>query len=257
MSLEIDAQRLAALERQCRNSLLTELSSLLTEQRIPEAGTLSSYLELRNELRLRLLDTPVVKIADADAVRVLRRVFGAENGSLDAFLRHIGAIHGHGLDEFELETTGGDLFYEWFSHLEYGEPLAQLRPIILNVDISSAIYELVQEAKHCFVFQQYNAVYALCRMAIEAGARDICNRNDSSLGENLKTLHNWRILKDKVAVGHTNTILKALYDELCSVVHARRSVTKDEARTMFHRTMDMIERLYQENSFTHTNNIDC
>jgi hypothetical protein len=53
-------------------------------------------------------------------------------------------------------------------------------------------------------------------------------------------------LQDKVSSGVLREELDGLYKRLCEVLHGRRTVTGHEARTAFRETLEIIERLYEQ-----------
>ena len=130
-------------------------------------------------------------------------------------------------------------------------PLAELRPLIVRASASAAVASLVRQVKNCYAFQQYEAAFTLCRVVIEASVRDICVKRNlfPELGDNVLLFEhrNWRQLRDKVSSGDLRTGLEDLYSRLCAVVHARKTVTREEARRTFEDTLRIIERLYEAN----------
>ena len=117
--------------------------------------------------------------------------------------------------------------------------------------VRDSISRLVRQARDCYAFQQYDAAYALCRTVIEACVRDICMRRHlfPGLAEDqvLFERHKWSTLCHKVSSGELRGQLETLYEKLCLVVHSRKSVSKEEARTAFEETLPVVERLYAEN----------
>ncbi|MEX2241708.1 MAG: hypothetical protein WD775_13570, partial [Burkholderiales bacterium] len=51
-------------------------------------------------------------------------------------------------------------------------------------------------------------------------------------------------LRDRVSSGKLRQQLTALYADLSAVLHARRSVEREEARRLFENTLKTIEQLY-------------
>src|SRR5690606_1002874 len=65
-------------------------------------------------------------------------------------------------------------FYSWYSHFEYVEGLFRMGSLIAGVgDLPRELGGFIHEMRQCFVFQQYRAVYALCRTAVEVSVRDV------------------------------------------------------------------------------------
>ena len=79
-------------------------------------------------------------------------------------------------DDAEVKGLGSDLFYSWYSHYEYVEALTQLRPSVPGCDVWPTVRRLVGGAKQCYAFQQYDAASPMCRVFLEASARDFSER---------------------------------------------------------------------------------
>ena len=246
MSLQDDALRLAELDRRL---LRTVVEANVEEFR----NTVAAYLTLRKSLKIRLLDEPVVSVSDADAREVLKKISGGDGLPSDKVIEQLGAFSGEHipideLDGGDFEQLGSELFYSWFSHFEYIESLAELRPLIVCQSVPKSVSRLVQQVKDCYAFQQYDAAYGLCRIVIEASIRDICVRCQlfPNLGENviLFAKFNWPQLRDKVSSGPLRKRLESLYSDLSVLVHGRKTVTRKEARDAFEETLQVVEQLY-------------
>ena len=246
MALQDDALRLVELDRLVFQTLMEGIS---------EEGSrvLGEYLELRISLKSKMLDESVVSIEDGMAREVLHKISNGEGLPTDGFVKRLEELSGDDLalgefDDVDIERLGSELFYSWFSHHEYVNALAELRPLILRSDAPQSVRRLVQEAKDCYAFQQYDAAFALCRMLIEASIRDICVRRGLLPEPDDKVVllekYSWRSLRNKVSCGSLNEKLEILYGRLCEVSHARRSATAEEARAMFRETLSAIEELY-------------
>jgi hypothetical protein len=216
-------------------------------------AALSEYQALRRDIRTHLLDQAVISISDLDAVALLQKITTGEGLPTDKVLQRIHSASGSDqppeeFGEDDLEALGSDLFYSWFSHYEYIRGLAELRPLVVSGAVGESVSRLVRQIKDCYAFQQYDAAYSLCRAAIEASIRDICVRLQlfPDLGENVILFEkfSWTQLRDKVSSGDLRQRLSALYSDLSAVLHARKSVPKDEAHRAFEDTLQIIEQLY-------------
>ena len=249
MALEEDLLRLAELDRHAVRALLEG-----DTEDFPRA--LGAYFAFRNELKRRLLAEPVVSVSDAEAADILRKITTGDGLPSDAVIERLSWQMEEGdkltdFDDYDIEELGSEHFYSWFSHHEYITALAELRPLIVRASASAAVASLVRQVKNCYAFQQYEAAFTLCRVVIEASVRDICVKRNlfPDLGDNVLLFEhrNWRQLRDKVSSGDLRTGLEDLYSRLCAVVHARKTVTREEARRTFEDTLRMIERLYESN----------
>jgi len=244
-SLQDDALQLAELDRRVIGAVVEQNTQDLVV-------ALDAYQTLRKRLKERLLDTDVSIVEDMEVADVLRKMY-ANNLQSDKIIERICSQLGGNerIDEFddkELWQLGKDLFYSWFSHHEYISALFELRPMVLSSPVSQFVARLVRQIKDCYAFQQYDAAYGLCRMLIEASVRDICVRRNlfPDLTDNVVLFEkrSWRDLREKVSVGPLAEHLKDLYDRLSSLLHARKIVTRKEARDVFEETLEVIEQLY-------------
>lgn len=246
MALEDDLLQLARLDRAVVRCVVESDWERLQ-------GSLSAYHVLRQRIRIDLISQENVRIASSEARAVLQKITTGEGFPTDHVIERLHALSGadNPAEEFtadQLEELGSELFYSWFSHYEYITGLAELRPLIVNAPLSDGVSRLVGQIKNCYAFQQYDAAYSLCRTLIEASIRDICVRRElfPTLGENVVLFErfNWGQLRDRVATGELRQRLTSLYSDLSTVLHGRRSVSKDEARQAFGETLSVIEHLY-------------
>jgi hypothetical protein len=214
---------------------------------------LGDYLSLRKTIRTHLLDQSVASIEDRSAIDVLRNITTGDGLRTDRLFEGLDSTEDSGqlseeFSEQELQALGSRLFYSWFSHIEYVTGLSELRPLVVRSSATESVVQLVRQVKDCYAFQQYEAAYALCRTLIEASIRDICVRRQlfPNLGENVVLFEkfNWGQLRAKVCSGSLETQLKSLYSELSTVIHGRKSVSRDEALHAFEATLQIVEALY-------------
>lgn len=245
MTLQDDLLALAALDRRVRAMIGSGCEGL--------KDALIEYQALRTAIRTHLLALSVVSVGSIDAVTILQKITTGEGLPTDKVIKqlHSASGLGHPLDEFgedELEALGSSLLYSWFSHFEYIEGLAELRPLVVNSSVRESVAGLVRQIKDCYAFQQYDAVYSLCRTVIEASSRDICVRRHlfSDLDEDALLFDkiSWSKLRDEVSSDLLRQQLTSLYADLSVVLHGRKSVSQDEARRAVEDTLQIIEQLY-------------
>lgn len=246
-SLEDDALRLEQLDQKV-------VQALMESDRQSLVFAIGAYTELRTKLRTLLLDKSVVPTADRNAAEVLRKIGSGDGFPSDEIIDWLAALRNEDIssdqfDDAELEELGSELFYSWYSHGEYVKALGELRPLVLRNTASESVTRLIWQVKQCYAFKQYDAAYGLCRTLLEASIRDICERCKlfPDLGENvvLYEKFSWYRLLEKVSSGSLKEKLRDLYGRLCEVLHARRTVTAEEARAAFMETLEAIELLYK------------
>ena len=247
MSLRDNALRLAELDQQVVRALIDCDTEELCH-------ALYAYEELRKSLKNQLLDKSVVSVEDVEAGEILRKITDGDGLRSDEVIKQLLAFRDdepttYEFDDVDIEELGSNLFYSWYSHHEYVTALTELRPLILQCDTSESVKRLVGQVKHCYAFQQYDAAYGLCRTLLEASIRDICVRRKlfPTLSENAVLCEklSWCKLRNVVSSGQLNEKLKALYERLCDVLHARSAAGANEARETFQETLLLIEELYE------------
>jgi len=246
MSLQDDALQLIKLDGRINRDL--------SENMWEDFGhNVVAYMELRRGIQKRILDLPSVPIEDTAAADVLRKIVNGEGLPSDRVIEHLvrNSDKDYKINAFtneELDELGHELFYPWFSHYDYIQGLAELRPLILRHTVPEHVSRLVTEIKECYAFQQYDATYSMCRTLIEACIRDICvrkkhfpDRDDDAV---LLDKISWRDLSNTVAPSTTRDQLNKLYSELSTLVHGRTTVTQHQARDAFKATLELIEEMY-------------
>jgi hypothetical protein len=246
MSLQDDLLMLEVIDRRV-------IKAVVEGNRQNLIPAVSEYASLRKKIRTGLLDQSVASVDDARAIDLLREITTGEGLPTDSLIRHLISMTGSDqlpaeFGEEELDALGSDLFYSWFSHVEYVTGLAELRPLVVRASVGGKVSQLVRQIKDCYAFQQYEATYSLCRTVIEASIRDICIRCKlfPNLGENVILFEkfNWRQLREKVSSGSLEEELKQIYSELSTVLHGRKTVSKEDARHAFENTLRVVEKLY-------------
>jgi hypothetical protein len=224
------------------------------------------YLRAKKRVKTKLLDQPTIKVLDQKALKVLRDLVGdkslpADNiaDKLIAALRDITKEKGdlpplEYLDDEEIESLGSDLFYSWFSHYEYLEGMFEIGSLVAKVSVPENLRSFIEEGKKCYAFQQYNAVYSLCRTILEASIRNICSRKkliEARRGNviNLED-YRWCDLRDAVSPRGLKDQINKLYSRLSSLIHGRKAIVKkDEAKEAFKMTLNVVHALYNYHGF--------
>ena len=246
MSLQDDALYLAELDRRV-------IRDLLDDNNEDFGSAISDYITLRRDIYKRILASPASTIQDSEAADILRQISGGHGLPSDKVIERLVQQTGENysiesLSEGEINELGDKLFYPWFSHYDYIQGLAELRPLILHHHIPEFISRLVKEIKECYAFQQYDAAYSMCRTFIEACIRDICVRYKlfPDLDDDVILFGkcHWGTLRDKVSSGDVRKRLDILYAELSTLVHGRKCVSQDQARQAFSDTLEIVEAMY-------------
>lgn len=250
-TLQKDALEMRRLNRLMVKAVAeSDLSSL--HRILPE------YVKTKKRIKTQLLEVPTPRIHDRQALNILQRLSEGENLPADNIVTAVEEMAGvqgrlTALDEDDIESLGSDLFYSWFSHYEYIEGLYEMGSLVVSISVPDHLSKFVNEAKNSYAFQQYNAVYSLCRTILESSVRDICVRRRliTQRQDNLIPIEEywWRDLKDAVAKGSLKRQLGDLYSKLSSLIHGRKVASRQAAKTAFESTLKTVHALYSYHKF--------
>lgn len=218
--------------------------------------SISRYIETRKRLKRQILKSGVVSVKDPLIKESIVNISSGNGIKPDRIIETLFSTvtkKEYKIDELtedDFDDWGSDLFYSWYSHYEYIEALADLRPLILKTRPNTLIATFVSEIRQCYAFQQYNAAYSLCRTLIEACVREIIVQkrlmpdfdDDSIFYEK----HSWWELRKKVApesleIGRK---LKDIYSDICKIIHGRKTISNGEFKYGFKTTLEVVEKLY-------------
>ena len=250
-SLQQDALELSRLNRLVVKNV--------AESNLSELGkALDDYVEIKKRVKTKLLDTDTPKIHDKEALKILQKLSEGEKLQADKILAIIEKEEGlqdnfTDLGDYEIESLGDELFYSWFSHYEYICALYRLGSLVVSISVPDHLRRFVSQAKNCYAFQQYGAVYSMCRTILESAVRDICLRRRliSKRHGNAINIeeYRWCDLRDAVATGKLRTQIRDLYSELSSLIHGRKIISKEEAKQAFESTLKAVHALYAYHNY--------
>ncbi|OGW50488.1 MAG: hypothetical protein A2Z50_01330 [Nitrospirae bacterium RBG_19FT_COMBO_42_15] len=224
---------------------------------------LCEFMVLKKNIKLNLMDTctSVVEITDKKAQGIIRKISSKWVFEVDKIIRSLEVHTGKELNidelgEKEIDDLGSDLFYSWFSHYEYVKGLYEIGSLIVGISVPSALKEFVSEARTCFAFQQYNAVYSLCRTILEVGIRDICKRKGiiKTNKDNVINIEEYQDnisqLINKISTGALRKKIKHIYYHKTSfLIHGHKTTTSKEAKEMLQETLEIVQNVYSYNGF--------
>ena len=150
-----------------------------------------------------------------------------------------------------------DEFYIWFGPYEYVEKLYNIGSLILAVGhLPKHLSSFVDEARQCYAFHQYAAVYSLCRTMLEICVRDLSIKYEIIPGDTYKVKYQRNKKSDLIN----------LIDQLCdkihplgkyrdqlhnvrmkgnNIVHGNRTVPAAEEEQILRDTLSVIHNLYE------------
>jgi hypothetical protein len=215
--------------------------------------SLKEYIDTKVKIKTALIDFPVAKIHDHLAKNVLSKIGQGESFQADNIIKMLESqseekVSLEALDESEIEQLGSDLFYSWYSHYEYIEALYDIGSLIVSITIPEALKTYVSEARSCFAFQQYNAVYGLCRTILESAIRHTCERKGYlKRGSNIVDIESYKPaeLINKAARGDLRNRVKDIYSKTSTLLHGRKTIKSEDAKKMFRDTLKAVQDLYK------------
>ncbi len=116
---------------------------------------------------------------------------------------------------------------------------------------TNSILHKIVDTTQSYAFQNFNAVYSLCRTILETAMRDVGIR----IGE-IQTLKDDREfykeypprkLINTVSSGRLRDKIHDLYSELSSLIHGYKTVTEETAKNALKETLMITQELYDKN----------
>lgn len=213
---------------------------------------LQEFMDLKKSISKQLIKFPVVKIENSKASIIIEKVRNNDDFVADKILNHQKSNGKFSLDfawyftEDEIEQLGSELFYKWFSHFEYLQGLFSVGALVLNCAIPSHLKKYVEEVRNCFAFQQYNAVYGLCRTIIEIAVRENFQRKYPEIYKkiNKENIPFW-LMSDILTEGNLKGKLKKIYSNSSKLLHGKKSVKGEIAKQTLQNTFDVVSELYK------------
>jgi hypothetical protein len=229
MNIEQKALELARLR--------DELSAPLIDEDFERwIGLLAQVHSVVESLQEALIKRSSVTVQNPEAATVLRE------------------IH---LSDFEnIERLGEELLYSWFSPREYGLELSLVDALILPISVPAPMRVFVEEARQCYAFGQYNAVYSLSRTILESAVNDLCIRAKHMpkriLDEDLfyKEGYSFRKRLSFLSSGSRLERIAGQYKVLCGVIHGGATADGFESLKALVETLGLVRDLYASNRHT-------
>lgn len=215
--------------------------------------SLQEFVKIKRRIKTALIDNPVVKVHDRTVQDVLKKL-SQDDFQAEKLIRILGSqsqepVNLDGLDEAEIEELGSNLLYSWYSHYEYIEALYDIGSLIVGISIPASLNSYTSEARSCYAFQQYNAVYGLCRTILETAVRHTCERKGliKKSDGNVIDFESYRPseLINKSAKGELRERLKNIYSNTSMMLHGGKTINSEDAKKMFRNTLEAVQDLYK------------
>lgn len=231
-----------------------------------EVKELPTYIiefhDLKKEIRSYVIECPIVFLQEIESPEIrsiIHKIVSGEQFQVEYSLSNSPVkefLKGE-LDEVDVDELGRELFYSWFSHADYIRGLYEIGALTISCgEIPANLSRYVREARDCYAFQQFNAVYSLCRTILEVCIKDLAGaykiipsdsdnvRQMMSRNPELNELINQLCDKNKVFRGVRNQLHK-IRRETNFIIHGNRIVNKQEAKDMLKDTLLVIHKVYE------------
>jgi hypothetical protein len=216
------------------------------------------FERLKNEVRLILAEFPVAKVHDPKAREVLSKVNSSDQFQLDLLLRRIEKAAGEKFlcdDVFEhmsFEEEDDliyDFLYSWLRPTSYINDLCDIGSLVIGVPVPDHLHDFVDQARQCYAFQQYQAVYALCRTILEVAVRDVGQKKGKLPRDKGKVKHDvlrrFGEMKAKAVPKRLKSEVGEIYDRSSGLIHGNKTVGQSDAVELFRRTLITVQELYR------------
>jgi hypothetical protein len=220
--------------------------------------SLFEFGNLKKSLKTYLINQPTIRINNKTALSIIKKISSGPPFQSDKFIKTIENASGEefisdALDDGEISDLANDLYLSWYSHYDYIEGLYKIRGLILGTSVPDNLDRFVDEARQCYAFQRYNAVYSLCRTILEVSIQNICERKKiiNRNRENVYFFDRYKVstLIDKVSRGSLKDRIRDIYGQTSFLVHGNKVVNAEEAENMLLDTIKTVEMLYEYNGY--------
>lgn len=196
--LILKVHRLNELEESFRRSLSQDQEKNNTLNQAIKY--LVEWVEVKKQIRLLTFDRSILSLPDSENKEIrtiLQKINLGEKLPFENIFSGtvLEKIFETNLEDYEIEDLESDLFYSWFSGYDYVKELYSVGSLIVSVgDFPSNLFKFIDELRSCYVFQEYLAVYSLCRAALEIAMNDLYNKN----GLDNKASQNYQQIKKSI-----------------------------------------------------------
>jgi hypothetical protein len=240
--------------------LSKDLTRLAIEKNVEEQvfNIIWDYYAIKNEVIEILIDYPVSKISNPKARDILNRIVTHEGLYIEQIAQNIlrilrikedAASYFSANRDARFEELSWDLLYSWFGPIAYVESLARTGFLILGTSVPESFHQFIDQARQCIAFQQYLAVYSLCRTILEIAVRDVGQksgklpRDHGNVKEDI--LRRFSTMKNKVVPTYQRPEIEKIYDKASGLIHGNKVVGETEALDLFDRTLKAVHNLYE------------
>lgn len=229
---------------------------------------LKEYQEVRQSIRLKLFSNSVMHLPDVEDKKVLTHLQLISSGD-DLPSPFLKGLFQDQLDIERLQNLSDEHFFSWFDPFDYIEGLYAVGSLVVGSGkVPRRLESLIGELRHCFVFKQYHATYALCRTALEISIRDVFEQE----GLNDPHSENYIYVEQRISKSNRRWFMDApdpslaqMIGMLCllrsyrhlkrelrnivsrgnDIVHGFKTATREDSERMMRSTLRAIHDLYE------------
>lgn len=192
------------------------------------------------EIQKMLLDDDcAVNSFDSDTADFARKFFRTQDEASEARFKSV--------VEEDMDALSSDLFYSWFSGIDYVYNLLDVENIYLNFEVSNELQEIASEMKRCFALEQYTAVIALCRMLVEKSLLEKCSemKGENECYNNGKSKWKNDLIKMLSFSDDEKTKVEDIFTFCDKVMHFNKNKENRHAKELMKDTIDVVEMIFQ------------
>jgi len=255
MSLQNDLLKLAEIDYKL-NRLIKDKGFLEEEQkRKLFFDETAKFIHLKRRIKSGFAKKSAIIIEDFKTRELLQKISNDEQFIADIIIQSFEEMTGEEFDVYkldwdELENIVSDELYSWFGPYEYIERLIEIGTLIIGLSIPKSLSYFISEARQSYAFQNFNAVYSLCRTILETSMRDVCIRmgkiqrpkDDKEFYKEYPP----RKLINTVSRGSLRGKIHSLYGELSSLIHGYKTVNEETAKHALQETLIITQELYNK-----------
>lgn len=240
-------------------SIREQLFEMLFEEAEPDSDLykdlLYKYKSQRAEIQLELTKNYKVPVITDPVLRKELQSFlhrGDEFlaqmkkklGSID-FIKEMERQLSPEFEQARLDEVANELFLSWFNQYDYVDRLINTATIVVKTnELPEKLHRLINELRHCLIFENYLAAGIMLRTIAEVAADDIMAKNFrdvtfKTFGEKLD------FLEDESGFGLPASILNTYRKELNDYVHGNKLANSKFIKPYSGIILDQVQKLYE------------
>jgi len=255
-NLEKNLYELIQLDEEIQNYFNRE-DKENSEDLVTQFSNAEKFSEIKLKVKAEFTRNSTIIISDRKARELLNKINSNTKFFAETILEVLNTVSDEKINFDDITKTEdideliSDEFYSWYTPYCYIRGLVEIGVLISGVSTPVELDSFVDEARKCYTFKQYNAVYSLCRTILETAMRDIGVRKGNIIPpENDIDFYNEyppRKLINHVSTGGLNKKIHNLYTELSSLIHGYKMIKPSNAKNTLKETLLIVQELYNKN----------